>query len=238
MVELDQLLFHHPSRILYNTNFMLYSKMFCDLPTLVIISKSVLKAFPDIVNILPKNHHMYCFSGTQPDIEQIQSIPINSNVRQIIGMGGGSVLDIAKACTARLLARNQKSIPVLLDDSNVLTASGKMREQISLFLVTSILGSCSEFTATCSVWDKQNNRKRTLAHEFLYADYAIHDTMLCQTVTTENRLITALDCLSHAVESCWNKNSTPITNHLAYGAIKILIDVLPKLNVHGTQQTI
>ena len=56
----------------------------------------------------------------------------------------------------------------------------------------------------------------------LYPLEAILDPRLCLSMSRELTLSSGLDALSHAMESVWNNNHTPLSDQFAETAIRML----------------
>ena len=82
-------------------------------------------------------------------------------------------------------------------------------------------GSGSEVTRWGTIWG-DDGIKYSVNDPRLYPAYAILDPELTVSMSRELTLFTALDALSHAMESVWNRHHTPITDTLAEDVIKII----------------
>ena len=145
------------------------------------------------------------------------SIP---NVDVIVALGGGSVIDATKAA---LVVRG-------LGDRGTEILNSHLREGVLLpkqiqlpefIAVPTTSGSGSEVTRWGTIWG-DDGIKYSVNDPRLYPAYAILDPELTVSMSRELTLFTALDTLSHAMESVWNKHHTPITDTLAENVIKIV----------------
>ncbi|MCH8270861.1 MAG: iron-containing alcohol dehydrogenase, partial [Planctomycetes bacterium] len=89
----------------------------------------------------------------------------------IIAIGGGSVLDTAKA--AALIANHQNDVLAFLRGHSQVNTPG-----IPCIAVPTTGGSGSEVTPYASITDTQNMRKISLTHDYLYPKYAVLDPSL------------------------------------------------------------
>lgn len=141
----------------------------------------------------------------------------------ILALGGGSVIDAAKVISAG--ARGFAPVREYLEgraESDVLTS-------VPVLAVPTTAGTGSEVTSWATVWDKEGGRKRSLAHRSLYPTDAIIDPDLMMGMPTGLTISTALDALSHSLESIWNVNANPVSTNHAIFAARELLEWLPRL---------
>ena len=156
---------------------------------------------------------------------------IKNKPEVIVALGGGSVIDSAKVFSA---AENGfKNIKSFLETKK----GGQDLSSTPIIAVPSTSGTGSEVTCWATIWDKKNSRKYSLAHEKLFPEIALIDPKLTMGKSYELTLVTALDALSHALESIWNVNANAISANHATFAAKSILKVLPKLlndltNIH------
>ncbi len=135
----------------------------------------------------------------------------------IVALGGGSVIDSAKFL----------SVP------EVLLQNGKLRadfeKALPIYAIPTTAGSSAELTPWASIWDFEKKVKYSLAHPNLFPQSAFYAPELTLSLPLESSLSTALDSLSHALESVWNKNANPISTHHAQKAITLFLQNLPQL---------
>lgn len=141
-----------------------------------------------------------------------------------MAVGGGSVLDTAKA----IAAQRHRGLP-----SSWLAAH--LRQGASIpnnFLPSPIIaipttaGTGSEVTMWATIWDDLNGKKYSLSHPALYPEAAIVDPDLTLTVPEDTTVAAALDALSHSMEAIWNRNANPVSDTLATQAISMVFSSL------------
>lgn len=141
----------------------------------------------------------------------------------IVAVGGGSVIDSAKvfaAARARFTA-----IRDVLESRD----AGEGLQALPTIAVPTTAGTGSEVTCWATVWDNLSGKKYSLSLPSLYPECAIVDPLLMLEKPRSLTISTALDALSHALESLWNKNANPISMTFAVKAAREVLDVLPKL---------
>jgi len=145
---------------------------------------------------------------------------------QILGVGGGSSLDTAKA--ACILATNPGSI---LDYTGMDTVP---KRGIPCILVPTTAGTGSEATRVLVMTDEAVNTKKVVYSDYLLADVAVLDPMLTLTVPPRVTADTGMDALVHAIETYVSVNTTPYAEILALQAIGMIAANLPKAYAKGS----
>ena len=148
---------------------------------------------------------------------------IKNKPEVIVALGGGSVIDSAKVFSAA--ANGFENIKNFLETKK----GGEDLSSTPIIAVPSTSGTGSEVTCWATIWDKKNSRKYSLAHEKLFPEVALIDPKLMMGKSYELTLVTALDALSHALESIWNINANTISANHATFAAKSIIKILPTL---------
>ncbi len=144
-----------------------------------------------------------------------------ARVDVVVGIGGGSTMDSAKALA--MLAGNGGDLEGYLGPSPARTVQRKGRP---LILVPTTAGTGSEATKV-GVYTAASGRKFTLASPYLQADAALLSGSLAASMPPVLVASTGFDALSHALESLWNKNATPVTIEAATEAAVMILKTLP-----------
>ena len=198
--------------------------------TWVIASETILDKWPQLYKSLPANAKLMTDVSVNPDINIIDGIEKPPSVTQVIGIGGGSVLDTAKALFAKILTKGQYTLNEIIDSPQVLDETFCItRNKNKLILVPTTFGTSSEITKWATIWDWQKKKKYSLSHEALYADSAVIIPALSLSLSRYFTASTGLDVLSHALESVWNKENNYLTRLNAIESIRICAEYLPKL---------
>ncbi len=142
----------------------------------------------------------------------------------IVALGGGSVIDTAKVISA-VLPRIGKGFSLrahLERNAGELTETG-----IPVVAIPTTAGTGAEVTPFATVWDLGAKKKYSLSGQGLFPKVALVDPSLTLTLPREQTLISGLDAVSHAFESIWNRNATPITIMYATESLRIAMPTLP-----------
>lgn len=138
----------------------------------------------------------------------------------VIGIGGGSTLDSAKAVA--MLLEN----PGDLDEYLGPDASRKPQARtIPLILIPTTTGTGSEVTRF-GVYTARTGRKYTLNSPVLQAEAAILAQDLVADLPPALVAATGYDALTHALETLWNKNATALSDRLALEAAAAVLQSL------------
>ena len=197
--------------------------------TLLVISKSLHQLRPQIFASLPEGSSIYYEVGSNPTLQHLKEIPIPSDCTQVIGIGGGSKLDAAKGLFAKILTDEKVPLEDLIKIPAHIDDRRPIRHRYNLLLVPTTFGASSELTKWGTIWDYEANKKYSISNELLYADTALIHPELSLTAPRDITAYTALDTLSHSIESIWSIHKNPLTAQYALKAIEICIKTLPLL---------
>jgi len=147
----------------------------------------------------------------------------------VVGVGGGSVLDMTKVAA---MSR---------------TNPGPMREYVGVDLVKkpglpSILlpttaGTGSEVTNVAVVTVAEEELKTAIISPYMLGHVAIVDPSLTYSMPPRLTASTGLDALSHALEAIISTNANPITDTLALESISLTFTHLPKAYENGDTES-
>ncbi|QUQ65404.1 phosphonoacetaldehyde reductase [Kutzneria sp. CA-103260] len=138
----------------------------------------------------------------------------------VIGIGGGSTLDTAKA--VRLLPTTRREAERVLRGVDPIRAARPPR----LVVIPTTAGPGSEVTAFATIY--LGSRKYSLDHPAVKADVALVDPMLTHTCPPMLTAHCALDATAHAIESWWSPRASSSSRELARSALSRLAPILRK----------
>ncbi|KPK93244.1 MAG: hypothetical protein AMJ94_03520 [Deltaproteobacteria bacterium SM23_61] len=138
----------------------------------------------------------------------------------LISIGGGSSMDTAKAIG--VLAKKGK------EDLREFVGIGKIGEPIVPHIaVPTTSGTASEVTQFATVKDHEAREKRLLSDPGLIPPVAILDPLLTVSLPAQLTAATAMDAMSHGIESFHARFYEPFADALAYQAIRLIVQYLP-----------
>lgn len=143
---------------------------------------------------------------------------IENECDAIIGVGGGSALDAAKAIA--VLAANGGTIR---DYEGV----DKIEKPLPpMVMIATTAGSGSEVSQFSVITDSQRQKKMTIVSKTLVPDIAIIDPYTLITKDSALTASTGLDVLTHAIESYVSIAATPLTDVQAKNALSLVSSYL------------
>ncbi|MBR3768370.1 MAG: iron-containing alcohol dehydrogenase [Clostridia bacterium] len=164
------------------------------------------------------------FDGVQPNptinnIEDAVELYHENGCNGIVAFGGGSPMDCAKACGARI-ARPNKTVPQM---RGLLKVGKKLPP---LFAVPTTAGTGSETTIAAVVSNPVTHEKNAINDHKLIPKIAVLDPELTVGLPKHITSTTGMDALTHAVEAYIGKSNTPGTKKAAEKATKMIFDNL------------
>lgn len=161
------------------------------------------------------------------DIIEISHKYRDRSLDLIVGLGGGSAMDVAKIASVSIPAiRKGMHIDDLLNDSTLFSRF----KEIDCIQVPTTAGTGSEVTPFATVWDYGSQQKKSLSHPVMYAKKAFIDPDFLSQVPLEVAISTGLDALNQAFESIWNVNANEFTRPLSRRAVVLALQGLPLIN--------
>ncbi len=166
-------------------------------------------------------------------LDKVQPNPLTADIKSmvakikdtsiIVGIGGGSVMDSAKA-VAMLMSNGGE-----LEDYLSNNPKRKIeKESLPLILIPTTAGTGSEMTKV-GVYTSSSGRKYTLGSPLMHAKKAILNTEYIINMPAALIASTGTDALDHALETIWNKNATDETRKLAVEVSITIIYNLQKM---------
>lgn len=166
-------------------------------------------------------------SGLQADIiDEVMPEPPFENLEQLaaqiegksydllIGVGGGSALDVAKVLAVMLT--NHEDVREFVGIERVKNAG------IPTILVPTTAGTGSEVTYNAIFTDTRDKVKKGIVSPYLLPSVAIVDAELTLTVPPAVTAATGMDALVHAIESYTAIRANELTDGIALQAIKLI----------------
>jgi len=136
----------------------------------------------------------------------------------VVGIGGGSAMDLAKAVAA--VAGNKGKAADYLG-LNKVPGPG-----LPTIMVPTTAGTGSEVTFTAVFVRRNLKKKEGMNSPFLYPNIALLDPELTLTLPPEPTATTGLDALCHAIESYTSIQASPMSEMVSLEAIRLISDHL------------
>lgn len=132
----------------------------------------------------------------------------------IIGVGGGSVLDVAKA--AAVLANKKGTIDEYMTGKEISFPG------IPCICVPTSAGTGSEVTPNAVLIDPRRIVKESLRHHYMYPRVAVIDAELTITLSAKMTAYSGMDALCQAIESYVSRGSNTLTDAIALQSIQLI----------------
>ena len=142
----------------------------------------------------------------------------------VLGLGGGSVMDVAKA--AALVAGHGAPIHRFLRKEE---SPGDLSEAPPIVCVPTIAGTGSEANDTSVLTDEGTGLKGSLRGPVCVPRVSILDPDLTATAPKRFALASGVDALCHAIEAYLTRKSNLLSDALARSAASLLVEALPSL---------
>ncbi|WP_213951295.1 iron-containing alcohol dehydrogenase [Tepidanaerobacter syntrophicus] len=175
------------------------------------------------------------FSGVEPD-------PLFSTVVKgadkmkkykpdvIVGLGGGSAMDAAKAMWIYYENEDLKTLQDILPPNEF----PKLRKKAYIVCIPSTSGTGSEVSRSIVITEDKTHKKYGIGNMELVPDIAICDPVVTLTMPPRLTAETGMDALTHALEAWVSRRANYISDILTQAAIKDTIEYLPKVFENGS----
>ncbi len=166
---------------------------------------------------------------TTANVAEAEELYKSEGCDAIIGFGGGSSMDCAKAVGARI-ARPDKTLAQM---AGIL----KVHKQLPLLAaVPTTAGTGSETTLAAVIVDAQTRHKYTINAFVLIPRYAVLEPKATLTLPPSITSTTGLDALTHAIEAYIGRSTTRDTRRDAEQAVQLVFKNLDKAYTTGSDE--
>lgn len=142
----------------------------------------------------------------------------------VVGVGGGSVLDMAKVAAAAASNPEQGA-------SDFFGANKIVNPSVPTILIPTTAGTGAEATPFALIIVE--GKKKAIASPYNLADVVLISPSFTATMPPEVTASTGIDALSHAIEAFISLGANPLTDSFALEAIRKIADNLEEAFSHG-----
>lgn len=153
-------------------------------------------------------------------IMKARDVGVAEGVDFVIGIGGGSPMDAAKAVALMVYHREE--------DQTYLYEKGADSSALPVIEVATTCGTGSEVTPYAILTDETTNTKGSIPHQ-IWAKAAYLDARYLQTMSKKVLCDTAMDAFGHMVESYINTNANDYSRMCVEKALCIWAECKPVL---------
>ena len=143
----------------------------------------------------------------------------------VVGIGGGSVLDVSKLIAAQLYSKQSTE--------EVIGIGNLKARNIYLACLPTTAGTGSEVSPNAIFIDAQGNKKGVIS-PFLVPDAAYICPSLSCSVPPSITAATGIDALTHCLEAYANKFAHPLVDSFALEGIRLIARHLPTAYANGS----
>jgi alcohol dehydrogenase class IV len=193
---------------------------------LVVIDKNLAKTdlLEKVANVLiPAGIKFTVYDKVVPEppielADEGAKIAVKNKCDIVIGIGGGSAMDVAKAIA--VLATNKGAAADYLGLNKV------PKPGLPKIMIPTTAGTGSEVTFTAVFLRKNLKKKEGMNSPYLYPELALLDPELTLSLPPVPTAHTGLDALCHAIESYTSVNSSPVSEMFSLEAIALIAENL------------
>lgn len=146
-------------------------------------------------------------------IDELLEMKSKMDVKRIVAIGGGSIIDIAKI----LALKDIKTTKEMFEKKS------ELEKQQELIVVPTTCGTGSEVTNIAITEIKAMKTKMGIADKALYPDFAVLIPELLKSLPYKPFMYSSIDALIHAIESYVSPNSNIFTETFSVDAIRMII---------------
>lgn len=164
----------------------------------------------------------------EPTFEELEIIIKKAkdfNADSVVGIGGGSVLDVSKLVAAQL--KNSQSLIQTIGIGNL------KERKTYLACIPTTAGTGSEVSPNAIFIDEDGNKIGVISF-YLVPDASYVDPALTLSIPPAITASTGIDALTHCIEAYANKFAHPITNLFAIEGIRLISGNLIKAYTNGS----
>ena len=154
------------------------------------------------------------------DFEEILNDARNFGADSVVGIGGGSVMDLAKLLAAQL--QNDQ-------DTRDIIGNGLLKGRSTyLACLPTTSGTGSEVSPNAIFLDEVDGGKKGVISPFLVPDGAYIDPSLSVGVPSSVTAATGIDALTHCLEAYTNKYAHPMVDLFALEGIRLIANYIKR----------
>jgi alcohol dehydrogenase class IV len=146
----------------------------------------------------------------------------------VIGIGGGSVLDVAKLVAAQL--DNEQKLEEFVGNGLL---NGR---KIKLICLPATAGTGSEVSPNAILIDDTDGQKKGIISPHLVPDVVIVDPQLTISLPASITAATGIDALTHCLEAYTNKFAHPLIDLYAYQGMELIAANIVKAVKNGKDE--
>jgi alcohol dehydrogenase class IV len=170
------------------------------------------------------------FADVQPEppiacAEAALSALNKGNADLVIGVGGGSSMDVAKV--AAMLAVNGGDVRQYWGENKV------PKPALPMVLIPTTAGTGSEVSPIAMLTDPAERLKKGIVSPNILAQVAIVDPEMSRTMPPKVTAATSMDALTHAIEGMFSVKANPVCDGICLESARMIAASLPRAYKNG-----
>ena len=193
-----------------------------------IVNAGVSKQVTELLELEGFTYELFYDLEQEPDVKSISNITKLArkfSADLVIGLGGGSAMDAAKA------------VAVMINNEDEIIAYSGLDKipnpGVPTICIPTTSGTGSEVTIWTVISDKQNNAKYGIGGKLVAPNIALCDPELTLNLPGSITAVSGCDALTHALESFVNKATQPISEALSRESMRLIAKSLRKSVAQG-----
>jgi alcohol dehydrogenase class IV len=179
----------------------------------------------DVLDKAPAGMEIACreHAGGEPTLLHLKEVLLFAREHRaewIAGMGGGSVLDLAKACAG--LFNSEKELELYHDGVPIETPG------IPFIAAPSTAGTGSEATINSVLTNQEKRKKKSIRNPHFAARLVILDPVLLESCPKKTIAYAGLDALTQAIEAYTSRMACWLSDQLGLKAVSLIAANLEK----------
>lgn len=163
---------------------------------------------------------------TSDNVEEARVLYLKHNCQAVIGFGGGSSIDCAKAVGARIAKPRQQ----LADMEGIL----KVHKRLPMLVaIPTTAGTGSEATLAAVITDSKTRHKYPINDFPLIPHYVVLDPEVTRSLPKGVTATTGMDALTHAIEAYIGRSTTAETRADAIQAVQLIFHYIDRAYQDG-----
>ena len=165
----------------------------------------------------------------EPEMQQVKDIYArvkDSDSQVIIGIGGGSSMDVSKLISALEYNKNF--------EENMLDGSKISKKGLPLIMVPTTAGTGAEVTPNAIVVVPEKEVKIGIVSQFMIPDCVILDPAMTEKLPPAITASTGMDAFAHCIECLTSNKSNPLCDLFALRGIKLISRSIRKAYANGS----
>lgn len=164
--------------------------------------------------------------SAEPEHSEIEAAGARARTMRadfIVGCGGGSAMDAAKAVAVAATHPGRIMDYIVNGPRQIAGAT------LPVIAISSTSGTGSHVGRVAVLSDRAKRIKRALISDFLYPRAAICDPEILRTMPREVTASTGFDAFAQALEGFLSRSENPLGNLCAEEAMRVIFDALPRV---------